>query len=92
MNNIELFNFKFVDREIERKLIKKLISASSIDKILWIHGESGVGKTELMKYFTNQSSRTSIFMLIPLKIKQAVTFQFLLKNWKKKIIHYLIIL
>ena len=53
MKNIDLFNFKFVDRENERMIVKNFILSSNIDNALWIHGDSGVGKTELVKYFSN---------------------------------------
>ena len=54
MDNTDLFNFKFVDREIERKVIRQFLTDANVDKVLWISGESGVGKTELIKYFKNQ--------------------------------------
>lgn len=79
-----MFNFKFVDREIERKLIKKFISASSIDKILWIHGESGVGKTELMKYFTNQSSQNKYIHVNPIKNQTGSYISILIKELEKE--------
>lgn len=45
MNNTELFNFKFVNRISERKTLCQFLNNELQSNILWINGESGVGKT-----------------------------------------------
>lgn len=97
MENIDLFNFKFVDREIEREIIRKFLISSNINKIMWIHGESGVGKTELIKYFSVVFSSYHFIHINPIKTqissymstfareldKENFSFpSFLLKNFK----------
>ncbi|MCM1235337.1 MAG: hypothetical protein NC489_34995 [Ruminococcus flavefaciens] len=45
MNNTELFNFKFVNRINERKVLHTFLNHEMENNILWINGASGVGKT-----------------------------------------------
>lgn len=45
LNNTELFNFKFVNRIDERKILCQFLNNELQSNILWINGESGVGKT-----------------------------------------------
>lgn len=49
MNTTELFKFRFVDREYERKIINNFFLNKS-DKTLWIKGDSGLGKTTFFNY------------------------------------------
>lgn len=49
MEQTELFDFSFVDREREQQIFKNFISGSE-KKILWINGNRGVGKSEFIKY------------------------------------------
>ena len=44
-----LFDFNFVDRSQERKIISNFINRNTESNILWINGESGVGKSFLIK-------------------------------------------
>lgn len=47
MNTTELFNFHFVDRDIERSALNDFMNNE--DKVaLWIKGERGHGKTEFL--------------------------------------------
>ncbi len=49
MNTTELFNFHFVDRDIERSVLNDFMNNE--DKVaLWIKGERGHGKTEFFNY------------------------------------------
>ena len=73
MNNKDLFAFKFVDREIERKFVKNFLLDSYTENILWIHGESGVGKTELIKYFMNYFPCYKFIHVNPIK-KQITSY------------------
>lgn len=97
MENIDLFNFKFVDREIEREIIERFLLTPNINKIMWIHGESGVGKTELMRYFMSKFSVYEFIHINPIKSqttsymssftkeldKQNFSFpKFIIKNFK----------
>ena len=66
MVNTDLFKFKFVDRETERQIVEKFILTRNSDKALWIHGESGVGKTELVKYFKTQFSDYKFIHINPI--------------------------
>lgn len=98
MVNTDLFNFKFVDREIERKIVENFILTSHVDKVLWVHGKSGVGKTELIKYFTMRFPNYMYIHIEPVKsqsISYLSTFtkalenknysleNFILKNYKQ---------
>lgn len=74
MNNMNLLDFKFVDREIERKIIYNFLTESKTDKILWIHGESGVGKTELVKYFMNYFQHYKFIHVNPVKMQEISYF------------------
>ncbi len=44
-----LFNFNFVDRKNERKIISDFIEQKTNSNILWINGSSGVGKSFLIE-------------------------------------------
>lgn len=97
MNNKDLFVFKFVDREIERKIVRNFLLDSNTENILWIHGESGVGKTELIKYFMScfpykfihvnpiKKQITSYFSLFIRELEKQNTSLagFIFKNYKK---------
>lgn len=84
MTNKDLFNFKFVDREIERKLICNFLLDSKSDKILWVHGESGVGKTELIKYFIRQFEQTKFVHINPVKTQEISYFSSLVQELNKE--------
>ncbi|MBU3875458.1 ATP-binding protein [Faecalicatena sp. AGMB00832] len=49
MNTTELFNFHFVDRDIERVKLNKFLSDSTATT-LWIKGNRGFGKTKFFDY------------------------------------------
>lgn len=97
MNNKDLFVFKFVDHEIERKIVRNFLLDSNTENILWIHGESGVGKTELIKYFMScfpykfihvnpiKKQITSYFSLFIRELEKQNTSLagFIFKNYKK---------
>lgn len=84
MDNIDLFKFKFVDREVERKVVKKFLFDSNNDKILWIHGESGVGKTELVKYFTENFKNYRFIHINPIKTQMLSYFSTFTKELEKE--------
>lgn len=84
MENNDLFNFKFVDREIERNVVKKFLFDSNNDKILWIHGESGVGKTELVKYFTDHFKHYKFIHINPVKTQILSYFSAFTKELEKE--------
>lgn len=48
IDNTILFKFEFVDRNAEQDILKNFLDKGS-DKILWIYGESGTGKTFFIK-------------------------------------------
>lgn len=98
MNNKDLFAFKFVDRKIERDFVRGFLLNSNSDNILWIHGESGVGKTELIKYFMTyfpcykfihvnpiKEQVTSYFSLLTRELdKESISLPgFIIKNYKQ---------
>ena len=97
MENTDLFNFRFVDREIEREIVRNFLISSNVNKIMWIHGESGVGKTELVSYFMGIFSTYHFIHINPIKTqvssyissfireldKENLSFpSFILKNYK----------
>lgn len=45
----KLFDFNFVDRSKERKIISDFINQKTDSNILWINGQSGVGKSFLIE-------------------------------------------
>ncbi len=49
MNTVELFDFQFVDRDIERIALNDFISKND-EVSLWIKGARGYGKTEFLNY------------------------------------------
>ncbi len=44
MTNVDLFNFEFADREEEIKILSNFLSKEG-DRVLWIYGRSGIGKS-----------------------------------------------
>lgn len=84
MKNIDLFNFKFVDRENERMIVKNFILSPNTDNVLWIHGESGVGKTELAKYFSNHFLSYKYIHINPVKTQTISYFSTLTKELEKE--------
>lgn len=84
MENIDLFQFKFVDREIEREIIKKFFLQTNTDKILWLHGESGVGKTELIKYSTKHYPNYKFIHINPIKTQPMSYFSTFTKELEKE--------
>lgn len=48
MKTTELFDFDFVDRELERSILNIYFENPS-EETLWIHGKSGFGKTTFLK-------------------------------------------
>ena len=65
INNTELFEFEFVDRENERKILKDFLDDCK-DRILWVYGESGVGKS----FFVEQILKT-VNDFTPIHIKNS---------------------
>lgn len=58
-----LFDFNFVDRNNERKVISNFINGKTESNILWINGESGVGKSFLIKNtFFLDKARKKVFI------------------------------
>lgn len=65
MNNIDLFEFPFVDRIDESKRFKQFMNDSN-QNILWINGDSGVGKSSFVKQMEqNIKDREKIRLYIP---------------------------
>lgn len=84
MENMDLFQFRFVDRKIEREVVNRFLLTSIPDKILWIHGESGVGKTELIKYFTEYFPHYKFIHINPLKTQTTSYLSTLTKELDKE--------
>lgn len=59
MKTTELFNFRFVDREKEKIIIKKFFSEHT-GNTLWLRGGSGLGKTTFFNYVLEQQSTYSL--------------------------------
>lgn len=49
MDNRDIFNFNFVDRERQKQIIEKYLTADSNQNYLWINGNSGIGKSFFIK-------------------------------------------
>lgn len=45
MNNVELFDFSFVDREEQTQKVNSALKSESFKNVIWINGEHGVGKS-----------------------------------------------
>lgn len=84
MENIDLFDFKFVDRTIERAAIRDFLLSFNINKIMWIRGESGVGKTELIKYFKSNLSSYNFIHINPIKAQTSSYISMFLKELDKE--------
>ena len=84
MENMDLFQFKFVDRVIEREVVNKFLLSSNSDSVLWIHGESGVGKTELIKYFEKNFLNRIFIHINPIKTQNSSYFSLLAKALDKE--------
>lgn len=53
MNNTSLFNFKFVDRDIPKNEIRKMLDGRTESNVIWMQGSHGVGKTFLIEHITD---------------------------------------
>lgn len=84
MENIDLFRFKFVDREIERQVIENFFWNSKTDKALWIHGVSGIGKTELIKFFSSYYQHYKFIHINPIRTNVMSYFSILSKELDKE--------
>ena len=56
MNTTSLFNFEFVDRYKERITFSNYTNCNNSEKILWITGERGIGKTRFVKQMVQDMS------------------------------------
>lgn len=65
MEQTELFDFSFVDREREKQIFKNFM-LNSTKEILWISGNRGVGKTEFINYMVS-SYRQYLFVYYDVK-------------------------
>lgn len=64
MQKTELFDFSFVNRNHQQKIFKRFISNFN-KEILWINGNSGVGKSEFIKYMLSQNEQyTFVYYLV----------------------------
>lgn len=54
MDYTKLFDFQFVDRDQARTVFRKFMSEVS-NEILWIYGNTGVGKTSLVNHVVQQN-------------------------------------
>lgn len=62
IDNTILFKFEFVDRNEEQDILKNFLNKTS-EKILWIYGESGVGKTFfIQKCLENNDTFQTIYV------------------------------
>lgn len=60
-----IYNFTFVDRERERKIIEQFLDSDENDKsILIIRGKHGVGKTELINYYFKEKYSSKEYIII----------------------------
>lgn len=53
MNTTDLFNFRFVDRDNERKKFKKFFKNSE-ENVLWVKGKRGFGKTTFINFMLEE--------------------------------------
>lgn len=53
MNNTDLFEFVFVDRENETKQIKKILKEKT-QNVIWIYGKHGVGKSYFIDHIIGE--------------------------------------
>lgn len=53
MNTTDLFNFRFVDRDNERKKFKKFFENSE-ENVLWVKGKRGFGKTTFINFMLEE--------------------------------------
>lgn len=71
MDNRDIFNFDFVNRERQKQIIEKFLSNDYKQNYLWINGNSGIGKSyfikkkllenknfNFLKFYVNLSSET----------------------------------
>lgn len=63
MDNRDLFNFKFVDRDKQKKDIINLISGKTKSNVLWIDGPHGVGKSFLLDHINEFAPYTKTVYL-----------------------------
>lgn len=49
MDNRDIFNFDFVDRERQKQIIEKYLAIDNNQNYLWINGNSGIGKSFFIK-------------------------------------------
>lgn len=49
MDNRDIFNFEFVDRERQKQIIEKYLATNNNQNYLWINGNSGIGKSFFIK-------------------------------------------
>ena len=56
MNNTDLFDFIFVDRYKEQKILENYLITST-DSTLWIYGKQGFGKTEFVTYMLKKNKK-----------------------------------
>ena len=47
--NTDIFDFKFVDRKVEKNIVKEFIQSE--DSVLWIDGIHGVGKSYFIEKY-----------------------------------------
>lgn len=59
MNTTDLFNFKFVDREDERKKFDSYFRHWE-ENVLWIKGNRGYGKTQLVNYICTKQKEFEV--------------------------------
>ena len=64
MHNVDLLNFKFVDREREKRILKNFMNDNT-PEFLWILGNSGVGKSFfLQNTLFNEGKGSKIYINI----------------------------
>lgn len=67
MDNRDIFQFDFVDRNKQRDIINLFLSDSSCDNYLWMNGDSGIGKSFFIenRIDTHKDDFTHINICLP---------------------------
>ncbi len=72
MNNVDLFEFNFVDRKEQKKKINDIFSGEKFKNIIWIYGKHGVGKSYFINHITKEIPKEDL-VHIELKMEEQST-------------------
>ncbi len=84
MDNRDIFDFDFVDRTKEQIILNRFLNNQYNDNFLWIDGDSGIGKTFLIKnaILTNKEIN-SIYVNLPVESDNEKCIARILKEIQK---------